>query len=248
MSTANTYFISADGQHDSFETGAASYYVTNVLLFLYGAGVVASLVLLQNATVLHTNTLGNNYGPLYSDRFVTPWWWALCFSATRVIMFLCVCSMLLYRKTGGGCCTIIWMVPISFFILLDLGTLFMLSNYLGACNTNVPGNWNNPCNSYVYCCDARIYNNPNNNCRPTSACPPGQAQTLEQMHPNADFLWLFALSVVAIVFDIYFFTLPFITSLAGVKALTRSAFDVAKESWATTLWLRLDEANSRKDK
>jgi hypothetical protein len=236
---SNTYFISADGQHDSFEQGAWSYYITNVLLFIYGLGVVCSLVLLQNATVLHTNTLGNSYGPLYSDRFVTPWWWALFFGATRVLMFMCVCSMLLYRKTGGWC-VVIWMVPITLFILLDVASLFILGNYLGACNANRPGNWNNPCNSYVYCCDERIYSNPDNNCRPTGPCPPGQAQTLEQMQPNADFLWLFALSVVAIVFDIYFFTLPFITSLTRAKAL-RSAFDVAKDTWVKDWWLGYDK-------
>jgi hypothetical protein len=223
-----------------------------VLLLIYGAGVVASLVLLQNATVIHTNTLGNIYGPLYSDRFVTPWWWALFFAATRVLMFMSVCSMLLYRKTGGWC-TIIWIVPVSLFILLDLGSLIILGTYLGSCNANVPGNWNNPCNSYVYCCDVRIYSNPENHCRPTAPCPPGQAQTLEQMQPNTDFIWLFALSIVAIVFDCYFFMLPFFTELGAgagrsdaAKAL-RSAFDVAKERFAKQLWLGMGE-EERKEK
>lgn len=243
--SAKTYFISADGQHDSFETGTASYYVTNVVTFIYGVGVVASLALVLSAQVLHTHTRGNDYGPLYSDRYVTPWWWSLLFAVLRVFMFMCVCSLLLYRKTGGWC-IVIWMVPITLFILIDVGSLLILGTYLGACNGSGIGNFNNPCNSYVWCCDPRIYSNPDNHCRPTATCPAGQAATLEQMRPNSIFLWLFALSVVAMVFDVYFFMLPFITTLSGARAL-RSAFDVASERFAKRLWLGL-EGDGRKEK
>lgn len=228
MKSPATYFISADGAHDSFERGAWSYYVTNVLLFIYGAGIIASLALLQNAIVLHTNTLGNDYGPLYSDRFVTGWWWALFFGATRVFLFMCVCSLLLYRKSSRWC-NILWMVPISIFIIFDVGALTILAGYLGACNGNVPGNFNNPCNALNWCCDPRIFSNPDNHCRPTSTCPTGQAQALETMRPNSDFLWLFSLSVVAVVFDLYFFALPMLTGLGVSARSLRSALDVARE-------------------
>jgi hypothetical protein len=238
---ATTYLFNAETQHDTFEQGTPSYYVTNVTLFIYGAAVVASLVLLQNATVLHTNTLGNNYGPLYSDRFVTQWWWALFFNATRIMLFMCVCALLLYRKTSRWC-NILWLVPITIFVVMDLGAVFMLGGYLGACNGQSTGNFNNPCNSYNWCCDVRIYSRPENHCRPTAPCPPGQAQTLEQMKPNSDFLWLFAINVISLAFDIYFLVIP---ALAWCGPAAQSwTLDKARERFARDFWLR----DSTKDK
>lgn len=230
----NTYFVTPDGQHDSFETGTVSYYLTNVLLFIYGAGFVASLVLLQNATVLYTHTLGNNYGPLYSDRYVTQWWWALFFACTRFWLFLSVCSLLLYRKTGTWC-NMLWMVPIFLFVLMDVAALLMMSGYLATCNGSANGNFNNPCNSNNWCCDARIYTNAAHHCRPTAPCPAPQAQTLEQMRPNSDFLWLFALNVVSVAFGLYFLALPTLTWLNLTDNRYHSAFDNAVDAMATRL-------------
>jgi hypothetical protein len=236
MSEKNTYFLNAQTQHDSFETGTASYYVTSVALFIYGLGVVCSLVLLQNANVLYTYTLGNNYGTLYSDRFVTQWWWALLFNALRVALFMCVTQLLLYRKTARWC-NILWLVPITLFILCDVAALFAYGGYLGNCNKNEPGNFNNPCNSYNWCCDPRVFSQSSNHCRPTAACPPGQAATLETMSPNADFLWLFALNVVSVLFDAYFFALPALAMCGAAKSLAGGALDKARDRLARNMWL-----------
>jgi hypothetical protein len=232
---SNTYFLDIKQQHDSFESGTITYYVTNVALLVYGLGVIASLTLLNNATVLYTYTLGNNYGTLYSDRFVTQWWWALFFNGTRVAHFLCVCSMLLFRKTAKWC-NVAWWILMAFLFMLDVAALFMLSGYLGTCNGDSPGNWNNPCNSYNWCCDPRIYSRPENHCRPTSACPVGQAQTLEAMLPNADFLWLFVLNIVSVIFHLYFLALPMFNSCSAVRNIG-SALDKARERFSRDLWL-----------
>lgn len=207
-----SFFVSADQDRDSYETGSATYYLTQALLIVYGIGFIASCALLLNAQVKYTHTLGNVFGPLYSDRYVTQWWWSLFFAATRIFMFMCVCSLLLYRKTATWC-NIFWMIPIFLLLLMDVAALLMLSGYFATCNSSVNGNFNNPCNSLNWCCDARIYTNPAQHCRPTSPCPPGQAQTLEQMRPNVDFLWLFSINVVSVAFGLYFLALPAISWL-----------------------------------
>jgi hypothetical protein len=198
------------------------YYVINVMLLLYALGFIASLVLVQNAHVIHTHHKGNVNGPLYSNRFTSMFWVALVLCVCRLWTFLVVNSMILYRKTrccGGYGCTIFWSILLVLCVAADYLALAILGNYYRNCNGFEQ--LDNPCNDYKWCCVEAIYAIGTNLCGNT--CTP--FIPIGALKPNPDFLWLFWTTVVFCVLDLVFLLMPLGMWLAASPVAAASGAD-----------------------
>lgn len=188
------------------ESALATFY--QIFLLIYGAGWVASNVLVQNAYVEYTYTRAGVFGVLYSNRYVTAYWFALSFSTGRMVMFMVVCCYWLYRRTSfcgsRNCCFYWWWSLMVALLTLEAIVLAIYGSYYSKCNE--PNQPDNPCNDLLYCCDPVIYGDPANMCPNSDGCTP--AWTLAQASANSDFVWLFAVSVVFLCADLVFVALP----------------------------------------
>ena len=203
-------FVDVQG-NDIYTKRRTAYYVFLVMQIIYMCGILASFVLIMNATVKHTHTYQNNNGPLYSERYTSIYWFALMFSACRIFLFITLCSVLLYRQTACCCgradnryCSSFWVFFLLCWVVLDVFVLASYGSFFRGCN--VPGNANNPCNDLRYCHVPEVYSNPDSGC--TYATPWMPPVSLEQLTRDSDFLWLFATSVVFVVFDTVFLMVP----------------------------------------
>ena len=186
------------------------------MLIIYGLGYIASLVLIQNVQIEHTYHKANVHGVLYSDRYVTTYWLAVMFMAVRPLIFVVVCSLLLYRNTTccgnkGTGCTAFWVVLLVILVLMDLLSFAIMSAQFSKCNGR--GQVANGCNSYKWCCAPEIYSDPGNLCSITTPCTP--PVTLAELTPNVDFVWLFSVSVAFAAFDVFFLMVPVALWLTG---------------------------------
>ena len=196
---------------DYYDKRQPVYYVFQVMQVLYLLGFLAHLVLILNATVVHSHTYQNNNGPLYSERAVSMYWFALVFSVCRMFLFITASSLLLYRKTQCCCgkpgnkgCSVFWTGLLIVCVCIDVFVLAVLGSYFHQCN--VPGNANNPCNDLRYCHVPDVYNVFASGC--TYTTPWNPPVTLDQLRSNVDFRWLFATSVVFVAFDLVFLFVP----------------------------------------
>jgi hypothetical protein len=197
------------GRKDAYSIGSLWYYVLHTLLIIYGLGYIVSLVLIQNAQVEHTYTKANVYGILHSDRYVSAYWLALVLMTVRPLIFVVVCSLLLYRNTtccGNKAigCNAFWVALLVIFVLADLLSFALMSSFYTKCNGI--GQVGNPCNSYKWCCASEIYMDATNLCADTVPCIP--PLTLAELKPQVDFVWLYSASVAFAAFDIFFLMLP----------------------------------------
>ncbi len=215
-----TFFVETKQGHvDAYDIGSGWYYVFHVMLIIYGLGYIASLVLIQNVQVEHTFHKANVHGVLYSDRYVSAYWLAVFLMTFRPLIFVVVCSLLLYRNTTccgnkATACSAFWVVLLVLFVLADLLSFAIMSSFWTKCNGL--GQAGNPCNSYKWCCAANIYSDPSNLCSITAACDP--VVTLSELQPNVDFVWLFSVSVAFAAFDVFFLMVPIALWLSGSSA------------------------------
>lgn len=174
------------------------------MLVLYASAYICSLVLIQNANIPYTYTKGSgNYGQLYSERYVTLYWFALMFSAFRLLTFLIVCMLLLFRNTVG--CSMFWVLILVVFVAADFFVLAALASNYTKCNAQEQPN--NPCNDNRYCCVNAIWMNPLNLCPNTGSCPI-VVPSINALSANVDFVFLFSLTVAFCAFDLVFMFIP----------------------------------------
>lgn len=200
---------SKSGPVDAFDVTTAWYYTIHVMLIIYGLGYMASLVLIQNATIENTYFKANNNGVLYSDRFNSLYWIALLFACIRLFIFVSVCSLILYRnstccgaKPGG--CSIFWLIILVVLLLADLLGFAILSSFYTRCNQI--GQVGNPCNDLKWCCVPTIFSDASSLCSITAPC--ASAVTFSDLQSNMDFTWLYAASTAFVAFDLFFLLLP----------------------------------------
>lgn len=225
-------FETLDGE-DIYDPSSAWYYAIQIILFVYGLGSVAFLVLIENANVVNTYTRAGVFGVLYSLRYVQLWWYALYFGCFKFLVFVFVCTMITFRKTWccgrrGGCVTI-WSALLYAVIMLEIIAFGILSGYYASCNglTQV----DNPCNDYRWCCAPEVYTNPANACDNSSPCTTPGHTVLSALAPNQDFVALFWVSFVFILFDLFFGILPFALWASGTSStLTREAAQSADDA------------------
>ena len=198
-------FQGQQGQ-DLYENSAVLYYFLQVVMWLYIVGAIAYLVLIANVNIRHTYQLPNTMpGQLYSDRYSSMTWIFLMLSVIGNLSVAFLVPMLvLWRKDRG--CSILWMVFFVIFTLFSGFTVTVLGAQYGSCNKqNQNGNI---CNDYDWCCAVEIYSNPANLCPNTGPCLlAGQPSSVAELSSNVDFRWLFAVSIVFMLFDLLFFIL-----------------------------------------
>ena len=198
-------FQGQQGQ-DLYENNAVLYYFLQVVMWIYILGAIAYLVLIANVDIRHTYQLPNTMpGQLYSDRYSSMTWIFLMLSVIGNLSVAFLIPMLvLWRKDRG--CSILWMVFFVIFTLFSVFTVTVLGAQYGSCNKqNQNGNI---CNDYYWCCAVEIYSNPSNLCPNTGPCLlPNQPSSVAELSSNVDFKWLFAVSIIFMLFDLIFFIL-----------------------------------------
>lgn len=192
---------------DAYDNGSPIYYILQVLMVMYAAGYIASLVLIQNANVVHTFHKANINGVLYSNRFNSLYWFALMFSALRIFVIIFVCLSILFRKTTCCKCTYsfcssMWLFLLVVVIAMDFLVLSILSNHYSKCNGL--DQLDNPCNDKKWCCASEIYSNPANLCGNTCAA----FIPYSSLVADVDFIWLFSVTVAFCAFDLAFLFIP----------------------------------------
>lgn len=207
-------YISRDGAEDRFEVGSALYYTINLVIMTYGVCYYFYLIVLQNSDVPHTFTHAGVNGELYSERFASPYHYALIFTSGRLLIFISVCMMILFRKTRLGCgprkygvCTVFWSLALAVLIVMDVSALVIFGSYLASCNG--PNSKSNPGNDARWCAAAVVWNNPSNECSNTGPWTGANAAiTLQDLSVNVDFLWLFGAALLFSAMELVFLILP----------------------------------------
>lgn len=182
------------------------------LLFVFGV-----LITLLNAHVAHGFFYGTNYGEFYSERYVSQFWWALFFSASRLLTFMTVCLLYLWKdqRCCGDMgprylCLIFWWVVLIGLLAGEVLSFTMIAGYAGNANEvarSEPGQMMNPCDHPFHCCDQRVYSNPTNRCPNTSPC--GFITLIAASFPMTDVCQqLLAFNVVFVLLHIWFAIQP----------------------------------------
>ncbi|MBX9636967.1 MAG: hypothetical protein K2Q45_05390 [Nitrosomonas sp.] len=192
---------------DAYDEGKPIYYVLQVLLVLYCAGYIASLTLVQNMDVPHTYNKGNADGILYSNRYISLYWFVGMFSGLRIFVPIFVCLSILFRKTtccGSNTffCSSMWLVLLVIVLLFDFVSLSVLGNFYAKCNGL--DQVDNPCNDKKWCFTQEIYSNPANLCGNT--CNPFFPYA--SLVADVDFVWLFSVTVAFCGIDLVFLFIP----------------------------------------
>jgi hypothetical protein len=188
--------------YDYYKRGSVTYGFTFAFLIVYAAGFIASCSMTLNATI----------SP--EDRYYSSYWFAVFLTTFRIWSLLIVMQMILYRQTkccgSYTSCTVFWFVLLIPFIVLDIVVVGILGSFLQTCNDpNLSNNQDNPCNSLLFCCEARVYTRSSNQCPNSVPCIP--VRTAAELHASGDFLWLFSVSVVSLAFLIFFCIFPLLS-------------------------------------
>jgi hypothetical protein len=214
ISTGDGVYVSRDGKEDRFEFGSVLYYVLNLIIMFYGCAYYFSLIILQNADIPNTYFHAGINGELYTERYISPYHYALMFSSGRLLIFICVCAMVLFRKTRLGCgtrkygvCTILWSFLLGALVVLDVAALAIFASYYAGCNGAHAKS--NPCNDRRWCAVGEVWADANNECPNTGAWAGANAAlTLADLGVDGDFQWLLGTSVFFVALEMVFLMLP----------------------------------------
>jgi hypothetical protein len=177
------------------------FYVLQVTLIVYGLGVIAYLVPLQNAAVTDTHFPGTSSGVHYTQRYISMQWWALFFSAFHILGFVCICIIFLYRNHYG--CFLGWFILFFIIVILDACTVIVLGASYNRCNTER----DNLCNDLRWCFVPSIHAIATNGCPytgPDFIHDAPTVLTVNDLYPNPDFLWLFYVNLFYLLLDVLF--------------------------------------------
>lgn len=187
------------------------YYIFQIMLFFYMFGTVASLYLVQNASIRHSHTYDGNFGPLYSERYNSAHWLSVSFCGVRIITIIVVLSMILYRRTVYCCgkkrpnaCPIWWTTLLLACIVCEVAVLTLSGSFFPSCN--VPGYANNPCHDLRYCQVEEVWSNAASACTYKTAWI--NAPQLSELRIDRDFLAFFIVSCIFLAFDLVFLLVP----------------------------------------
>jgi hypothetical protein len=202
---------------DYYHTSSPWYYVLQISVLVYAAGLVANLVLVMNTSVIDTIFRTLPGGTPYSLKWHTFQWFIFMIANMKYFMPILMNQMILYRKSRG--CSILWFVFLFIIVMFDLFVVLGLLRFYSACNGQ--GQPDNPCNSLIYCCAQDIYTISTNACPNSSPCPDYPGLTRDQLGANVDFKWYLAVSIVFLAFDLifvgFFGGVFYISPLARVK-------------------------------
>jgi len=176
------------------------YYILQITIIIYGAGLIANIVLVMNTSVPNTAFKTLPGGPIHSLRYSSFQWTIFMLAGFKYFMYPAVNQMILYRRSRG--CSIFWYAVIFSLVLINFFVVLGLARFYSSCNGQ--GQIDNPCTSKVYCCAQEIWSVSTNNCINTQACTAGFPATQADLRPNVDFIWYFSVSVAFLAFDLFF--------------------------------------------
>jgi len=162
MHTTTNPFITKGGK-DLYEGESATYYLMNIILWVYALLVIFWVVLLLLANVPHTyfwNLL--QPGTLLSLRYRSLLSVVLIVSALRFFTPIFVRALLRFKHSRE--CSWAWLVLIGIIALVDLFVFLFFATQFGGANQ--PGDYYNVCNDVVYCCVYWM----DTNCHRTGPC------------------------------------------------------------------------------
>lgn len=209
-----------------------TYYALRVGLVTWVLCLVATSALQLNAQIPHTYFFGGINGILHSEQYVSRQAVALALSATRLMQFLALCGLMVFRRRSCGrypAPSVFWAVLLAVLVLFDVIALLLNSALLHDCNSAAPGNQGNPCNAPNWCCAPEVHSNSANGCRISTPCIPGYAVTsVAQLSARADFLWVFALNVLFVACGIGFVVMAFMQVAEQMQLLRAPKLDETK--------------------
>lgn len=133
------------------------YFVVQVCIYVFAAGLIADLVQVMNLSVP------------YADRFKSLHWVLLMLSTVKYLMPIFVMLAILFRRQLG--CSIFWFILILMVWVVSVFVVIGWGRYYGAANRR--GEKGNPFNSNLWCCVPEIYTIDAHECPNTNrACIP----------------------------------------------------------------------------
>ena len=129
----------------------------------------------------------------------------------NLVTLAVVCSWIMYRQNFG--CNILWILLFGVMIFMTLLGNMGMGRFYNECNGQLQ--YGNICNDQNWCCVNEIFGNPLNGCPNTVPC--AIPKSLNDLHPNQDFMGLFWLNFIMLVFQCAFlvFTIIFWTKSEG---------------------------------
>jgi hypothetical protein len=172
-----------------------TYKAQLALLYVYGVGALAYLVLIQNAYPVESYFRVIPHGSVaYSLRYASFQWTLTLLATFKLLAFPALCTSLLYRRNRA--CVAVWAIVLALVACTDLVTVLGLGRFYSACNES--GQVDNPCNDRRWCCLASIYGVVTNQCPRSTPCTP----PVTELRPDADFLWTFYANLAFLLLDI----------------------------------------------
>jgi hypothetical protein len=185
---------------DFFQPNSGWYYAFQITLGIYAVASFPYLVLMENNTTVDTwfNTLPG--GTYFTLRYVSLSWTLNMLGAFRFFMYPSVSFALLFRRSRG--CSVFWFVITLLMAGVDLFVFMGLSQLYGSCNQVRY----NPCNDLNWCCVPEIFMSSVNGCLNSVTCsgPGVYPTTRAQLGINADFLWMYFVTLGFVLFDLFF--------------------------------------------
>jgi hypothetical protein len=191
-------YVSKSGEvKDAYATNSWLHWVIHIGSIVLGCGIIASIVLVINYDIPYSVTEGSSYGALLDKRYNSAYWgfgFLFCF---HMLVWYVIQRAILYRRTA--CCGGKRQSSVGFFIAILTPLIFVVFvgaviglALRGSCN-NVDDPFN-PCNDKRWCLVKEIYEKTPNNLCPRPNPDPGLKRS--DLSPDADFLWMLALSIV----------------------------------------------------
>lgn len=211
---------SSSSYTDYYSYSSPWYWVLQVFLTLYALGALAYLVLLQNVHIIDTMFPGLPGGQYFTGRYITFVWYAVMFSAAKLLLYPVVNALVLFRSSRG--CSIFWFALLATLTFVHVVVIVGLGEQYGKCNES--GQRGNLCNDKLWCCSPAIYEVTSNGCYNGAACA---SFVHPRLRPNPDFLWLFWTNFVFFLADLllllFFGMVFFFCPLYGGKALDKAS-------------------------
>lgn len=204
------------------------YFVIQFFLILYALSTLAYIVLITLVNVEHTYFPGTAINTLHSDRYTSVTWWAIFMACTHVLMVPFALMMITYRRSYG--CSIFWFSLIFTLGFCDCYVFIVLGKDYQTCNNyDARGNI---CNDKAWCCAPQV-NSVGSNACPISAggtCVSRPITALEELSPDADFVWLFATNVAYFGADILVIVFFLVTSFCAPSSFKNNQQEKQKST------------------
>jgi len=143
------------------------YWIAQITIYVFAAGLVADLVQVLNLSVLETYFRTLPGSALYTLKFSSMQWALLMLTTLKYAVPIVLLLAIVFRRQWG--CSVLWFIVAcvlwlaSVFVVIGLGKLYAESG-------SALGQRDNFFSDPLYCCAPEVYSNLANNCPNTGAC------------------------------------------------------------------------------